>query len=151
MGFIGAQETIASYGGALRVSRSGSFTAVVATVPVVTGESWLYDPAKENPGRVLSIDDDSTFHFVLEHRMPSTQFEKLTAFPVGHDLRGAGYDRVFVDYDLGATSTGLEYIIGSGLKSEACLVSGMIALDRDLYRKVREERVRAIPKEYFGQ
>ncbi len=149
MGFIGALDTINSYGGLLRVSRTGEFTAVIATIPVATGETWLYDPAKENPAVVLSIDDDQLFHQLLKQRMPGTRFEAMTEIPMHGPPSHKNYDRVFVDYDLGNGATGLDYILAADDKSRTCLVSGMIAIDRSLYGRLRAQKVKSVPKEYF--
>jgi hypothetical protein len=64
-------------------------------------------------------------------------------------MQTANTERIFIDYDLGHYETGLAAIASRELRYRAYLVSGMISLDRDLCRRLKSEKIRALPKEYF--
>ena len=149
MGFIGARNAILGSGGELKVTRGAVTTVLTITLPTSSGETWLYDPAVENPAAILSIDDDPLFHMILKRNLDQTSITTMNRPPGIPELQDVKFDRIFVDYDLGQNETGLEVITNAAIRDRACLVSGMISLDRKLYRQLRIQKIRSIPKEYF--
>lgn len=130
------------------ISKEGSGTTITISFTQEPTPAWFCDEIKVKSENVICVDDDESFRkLYLEKLSPQVQkLEVLDQFDFQkRDLKST---KVFIDYDLGLSFTGVDYILDNSL-TDATLVTSMYD-DKMLQNKCMKVGVKIIPKQIFN-
>jgi signal transduction histidine kinase len=153
LGLSSSKKVFEDSGATFEVSsKEGEGTTIIITFTQVEAPGWFIDHISLAKRNVICIDDDISFLELYKEKMKNIEVEiQLFENDIALEkLDENNHTQFFVDYDLGASKTGLDIIIDYDICDKATLVTSMYQ-DKDIQKSCLENGISILPKQIFNQ
>ena len=154
LGLSYAKKVIESHSGELEInSIVNEGTTIKIQLPRVSAPEWLEDNLiiPDGTKTIICLDDDQSFLQLYVEKFDVLNLNLKTFKSLDNIVNIPTEDtQYFIDYDLGTSQTGLDFILKNDLATCSILVTSMHQ-DEEIQKKCLENGIKILPKQMFNK